>query len=48
LSSNTVIDYALTFFEYADFSSASVAILHTVGVGVVNVGFTEVAKNVLK
>jgi SP family galactose:H+ symporter-like MFS transporter len=40
---NTVIYYAPTIFQYANFSSASVAILHTVGVGIVNVGFTVVA-----
>jgi SP family galactose:H+ symporter-like MFS transporter len=40
---NTVIYYAPTIFQYANFGSASVAILHTIGVGVVNVGFTVVA-----
>lgn len=40
---NTVIYYAPTIFQYAGFSSASVAILATVGVGAVNVLFTIVA-----
>ncbi len=40
---NTVIYYAPTIFEYAGFKTATVAILATVGVGVVNVIFTIVA-----
>jgi MFS transporter, SP family, galactose:H+ symporter len=40
---NTVIYYAPTIFQAANFGSASVAILHTVGVGLVNVVFTVVA-----
>jgi len=44
---NTVIYYAPTIFQYAGFSSASVAILATVGVGAVNVLFTIVAMALL-
>jgi SP family galactose:H+ symporter-like MFS transporter len=40
---NTVIYYAPTIFKFAGLSSASVAILASVGVGVVNVVFTVVA-----
>ena len=40
---NTVIYYAPTIFKFAGLSSASVAILASVGVGVVNVALTLVA-----
>ncbi len=40
---NTVIYYAPTIFQFAGFTSASVAILATVGVGVVNLLMTVVA-----
>lgn len=40
---NTVIYYAPTIFQFAGFESASVAILATVGVGVVNVLMTVAA-----
>jgi sugar porter (SP) family MFS transporter len=40
---NTVIYYAPTIFKFAGLSSSSVAILASVGVGVVNVVFTVVA-----
>jgi SP family galactose:H+ symporter-like MFS transporter len=40
---NTVIYYAPTIFEFAGFKTASVAILATVGVGVINVLMTAVA-----
>ena len=40
---NTVIYYAPTIFKFAGLSSASVAILASVGVGIVNVIFTVVA-----
>ena len=40
---NTVIYYAPTIFKFAGLSSVSVAILASVGVGVVNVVFTVVA-----
>jgi SP family galactose:H+ symporter-like MFS transporter len=40
---NTVIYYAPTIFQFAGFTSASVAILATVGVGVVNLAMTVVA-----
>jgi SP family galactose:H+ symporter-like MFS transporter len=40
---NTVIYYAPTIFKFAGLSSSSVAILASVGVGVVNVVFTIVA-----
>ncbi len=39
---NTVIYYAPTIFQFAGFKSASVAILATAGVGVINVIFTIV------
>jgi SP family galactose:H+ symporter-like MFS transporter len=44
---NTVIYYAPTIFQFAGFQSASVAILATVGVGVVNVIVTVVAMHLL-
>ena len=44
---NTVIYYAPTIFKFAGFSSSSVAILASVGVGVVNVIFTVVAMQLL-
>ncbi len=44
---NTVIYYAPTIFKFAGFSSASVAILASVGVGVVNVVFTVVAMQLI-
>jgi SP family galactose:H+ symporter-like MFS transporter len=44
---NTVIYYAPTIFEFAGFKSASVSILATVGVGVVNVVMTVVAMRLL-
>lgn len=40
---NTVIYYAPTIFGYAGFQSSSAQILATVGVGIVNVGFTFLA-----
>ncbi len=39
---NTIIYYAPTIFQFAGFKSASVAILATAGVGVINVIFTIV------
>jgi sugar porter (SP) family MFS transporter len=44
---NTVIYYAPTIFKFAGLSSASVAILASVGVGVVNVVFTLVAMQLI-
>jgi sugar porter (SP) family MFS transporter len=44
---NTVIYYAPTIFEFAGFNSASVAILATMGVGVVNVLMTIVSIKVI-
>lgn len=44
---NTVIYYAPTIFQFAGFPSASVAILATAGVGVVNVALTIVALRLL-
>jgi SP family galactose:H+ symporter-like MFS transporter len=44
---NTVIYYAPTIFRFAGFSSASVAILASVGVGVVNVVLTVVAMQLI-
>jgi sugar porter (SP) family MFS transporter len=44
---NTVIYYAPTIFKFAGFSSSSVAILASVGVGVVNVIFTVVAMQLI-
>jgi len=44
---NTVIYYAPTIFQFAGFQSASVAILATVGVGVVNMIITIVAMQLL-
>jgi MFS transporter, SP family, galactose:H+ symporter len=44
---NTVIYYAPTIFGFAGFSSASVAILASVGVGVVNLVFTVVAMQLI-
>jgi len=44
---NTVIYYAPTIFEFAGFDSASVAILATMGVGVVNVLMTIVSIKVI-
>ena len=44
---NTVIYYAPTIFKFAGLSSASVAILAGVGVGVVNVVFTVVAMQLI-
>jgi sugar porter (SP) family MFS transporter len=44
---NTVIYYAPTIFKFAGFSSASVAILASVGVGIVNVVFTLVAMQLI-
>jgi SP family galactose:H+ symporter-like MFS transporter len=44
---NTVIYYAPTIFQFAGFQSASVAILATAGVGVVNVSITIVAMHLL-
>jgi SP family galactose:H+ symporter-like MFS transporter len=44
---NTVIYYAPTIFKFAGLSSASVAILASVGVGVVNVVFTVVAMQLI-
>ncbi|MBD3426902.1 MAG: sugar porter family MFS transporter [Candidatus Omnitrophica bacterium] len=44
---NTVIYYAPTIFEFAGFGSASVAILATMGVGIVNVIMTIVSIKVI-
>lgn len=44
---NTVIYYAPTIFKFAGFSSSSVAILASVGVGVVNVIFTLLAMQLI-
>jgi sugar porter (SP) family MFS transporter len=44
---NTVIYYAPTIFKFAGLSSASVAILASVGVGVINVVFTIVAMQLI-
>ncbi len=44
---NTVIYYAPTIFKFAGFSSSSVAILASIGVGVVNVALTVVAMQLL-
>jgi len=44
---NTVIYYAPTIFKFAGLSSASVAILASVGVGVVNVALTLVAMQLI-
>ncbi len=44
---NTVIYYAPTIFKFAGLSSSSVAILASVGVGVVNVVFTVVAMQLI-
>ncbi len=44
---NTVIYYAPTIFKFAGFSSASVAILASVGVGIVNVVLTVVAMQLI-
>ena len=44
---NTVIYYAPTIFKFAGFSSASVAILASVGVGVVNLALTVVAMQMI-
>jgi MFS family permease len=44
---NTVIYYAPTIFKFAGLSSASVAILASVGVGVVNVALTIVAMELI-
>ncbi len=44
---NTVIYYAPTIFKFAGFSSSSVAILASVGVGVINVVFTVVAMQLI-
>jgi sugar porter (SP) family MFS transporter len=44
---NTVIYYAPTIFKFAGLSSASVAILASVGVGIVNVVFTVVAMQLI-
>jgi len=44
---NTVIYYAPTIFKFAGFSSSSVAILASVGVGVINVIFTLVAMQLI-
>ena len=44
---NTVIYYAPTIFKFAGFSSSSVAILASVGVGIVNVVLTVVAMQLL-
>jgi SP family galactose:H+ symporter-like MFS transporter len=46
-SINTVIYYFPTIFKFADLSSASVAILASVGVGVVNVALTVVAMQLI-
>lgn len=44
---NTVIYYAPTIFKFAGFSSSSVAILASVGVGAINVIFTLVAMGLM-
>jgi len=44
---NTVIYYAPTIFKFAGFSSSSVAILASVGVGVVNLALTVVAMQLI-
>jgi len=44
---NTVIYYAPTIFKFAGLSSASVAILASVGVGIINVIFTLVAMQLI-
>jgi SP family galactose:H+ symporter-like MFS transporter len=44
---NTVIYYAPTIFKFAGLSSASVAILASVGVGIINVAFTVVAMQLI-
>jgi len=44
---NTVIYYAPTIFQFAGFKSASSAILATVGVGIINMGMTIVAMQLL-
>jgi sugar porter (SP) family MFS transporter len=44
---NTVIYYAPTIFKFAGLSSASAAILASVGVGVINVVFTVVAMQLI-
>ncbi len=44
---NTVIYYAPTIFKFAGLSSASVAILASVGVGVINVVFTLIAMHLI-
>jgi sugar porter (SP) family MFS transporter len=44
---NTVIYYAPTIFKFAGLSSASVAILASVGVGIVNVALTVVAMQLI-
>jgi sugar porter (SP) family MFS transporter len=44
---NTVISYAPTIFKFAGFSSSSVAILASVGVGIVNVVFTIAAMQLI-
>ena len=44
---NTVIYYAPTIFKFAGFSSSSVAILASVGVGIINVVFTVVAMQLI-
>ncbi len=44
---NTVIYYAPTILNFAGFSSASVAILASVGVGIVNVLLTLVAMQLI-
>ncbi|MGB6870082.1 MAG: sugar porter family MFS transporter [Acidobacteriaceae bacterium] len=44
---NTVIYYAPTIFKFAGFSSSSVAILASVGLGVINVAFTVVAMQLI-
>jgi SP family galactose:H+ symporter-like MFS transporter len=44
---NTVIYYAPTIFKFAGLSSASVAILASVGVGIINVIFTVIAMQLI-
>jgi SP family galactose:H+ symporter-like MFS transporter len=44
---NTVIYYAPTIFKFAGFSSSSVAILASVGIGIVNVALTLVAMQLI-
>jgi MFS transporter, SP family, galactose:H+ symporter len=44
---NTVIYYAPTIFGFAGFQSSSAQILATVGVGIVNVGFTFLAIKII-